>query len=277
MDIKSALFSVAERCTDRVFAALPRSAPPIAQLSNCKLIGHRGDYSSNDSSTAADERVVENTIAAFDRCQAAGVWGIEMDVQWTRDGVPVVIHDTDAGRVFAQPDVIVQDLTYAELHKRCPLIPSLEQVVSRFAGKLHLMVEIKADTWQRRFHQHLANVLKPLEATQGYHLLCLETGIFEHLTHFDPNTFIPVAITNTQSVYNYAINYPCAGMSGHFVLLNRRMRTQLAKQRKNWGTGFITSQGALHREIHNGTDWLFSNQAVGMQAAVEQLKKRLSK
>ena len=72
----------------------------------------------------------ENTLAAFDAARDLGAWGIEFDVRWTLDMCPVVIHDLDCWRVFGQ-DVIVADVTLAELKKQIPAIPTLAEVIQR--------------------------------------------------------------------------------------------------------------------------------------------------
>lgn len=279
MAIKSNLLTLAEHCTNQVFAALPKGLSQGPALASIQLIGHRGDHDGRERTAikTLEGRVAENTIAAFDRCLAAGVWGIEFDLQWTRNGVPMVIHDVDAGRVFNRPDVVVAELTDQQLRQRCPLIPSLEQVIDRYAGRLHLMIELKAETWRRQYAQTLVALLNPLVATADYHLLSLNTNIFRDLTDIAPHAHLPVATANTQKVYEYAIKHPCAGMSGHFVLLNRRMRSRLAAQQKNWGTGFIGSHGALRKEIRSGTRWLFSNHAVSLQVAVNQALRLVEK
>lgn len=60
----------------------------------------------------------ENTLAAFAAACAAG-YGIELDVQMSADGRPVVVHDADLMRVAGDPRRIA-DLTYDEL-TRIPL------------------------------------------------------------------------------------------------------------------------------------------------------------
>ena len=57
------------------------------------IIGHRG----------ASAVAPENTMAAFREAIAVGADGIEFDVRLTRDGVPVVIHDSTLRRTLA-PD-----------------------------------------------------------------------------------------------------------------------------------------------------------------------------
>jgi len=53
------------------------------------LVAHRGDH----------ETVPENTHAAFVRAVHAGARWLECDIQFTRDNVPVVLHDTHLGRL----------------------------------------------------------------------------------------------------------------------------------------------------------------------------------
>lgn len=80
-----------------------------------KAIAHRG-FSS---------RYPENTMLAFERALALGADGAEFDVQLTKDGVPVVIHDESLQRT-AGDSRLVKDLTLAELRQL--------DVSYRFAG-----------------------------------------------------------------------------------------------------------------------------------------------
>jgi glycerophosphoryl diester phosphodiesterase len=70
------------------------------------IIGHRG----------ASAVAPENTIAAFREAIEVGADGIEFDVRLTRDGVPVVIHDSTLRRTGDLPDRVV-DLTASEIAK----------------------------------------------------------------------------------------------------------------------------------------------------------------
>lgn len=63
----------------------PASDPPAFDLQ-----GHRG----------ARGLAPENTLAAFERALAEGVWTLELDIGITRDGVPVIAHD-----VKLNPDI----------------------------------------------------------------------------------------------------------------------------------------------------------------------------
>ena len=102
--------------SEAIFARWPRSSPGPERLKHCRIVAHRGEH---------DNRLTfENTLAAFDAAVAAGVWGIEFDIRWTKDLQPVVIHDAGLQRVFGVP-LTVAEATRAELRPRCPHVPFL--------------------------------------------------------------------------------------------------------------------------------------------------------
>lgn len=108
------------------------------------IVAHRG---------AAAERP-ENTLAAFRRALEAGADGIECDVQLTRDGEVVVIHDERLERT-TDGTGWVRDHTLRELQVldaggwfgrryRGERIPTLHEVLAAAAGRARLInVELK--------------------------------------------------------------------------------------------------------------------------------------
>ncbi|MGF9964383.1 glycerophosphodiester phosphodiesterase [Bacillus rhizoplanae] len=96
----------------------------------------------------------ENTMVAFEEAVRMGYDGIELDVQLTKDNVPVVIHDETLERT-TNGTGWVKDYTYEELctfhaaYKyekelgHCP-IPTLEEVCQLIQGKsIMLNIELK--------------------------------------------------------------------------------------------------------------------------------------
>ena len=63
-------------------------------MRNCKIISHRGEHD--------NVQVLENTLQAFARARESGVWGVECDIRWTADQVPVIHHDPGGSRLFGQ-------------------------------------------------------------------------------------------------------------------------------------------------------------------------------
>ena len=81
-------------------------------------------------------------MPAFEAAIAAGADGIEFDVQLSRDGVPVIIHDDTLTRTHGVRKRVV-DLTGAEL--RDLGIPSLREFFELMAGNdLRIYLEIKS-------------------------------------------------------------------------------------------------------------------------------------
>ena len=107
-------------------------------------IAHRG----------ASGRFPENTLAAFGAAIAAGARMCELDVQLSRDGALVVIHDETVDRTTDGRGA-VRDLTLAEL-KRLDAgvrfgagcagerIPTLDEVMDFAGDRCALNIEIKA-------------------------------------------------------------------------------------------------------------------------------------
>lgn len=96
------------------------------------ILGHRGSPKLSQ----------ENTIASFRLALEEGADGIELDVQITLDGVPIVFHDDE----FATGEKIC-DLTFAEMrevaHGLQANVPTLEEVLREMSGKGFVNIELK--------------------------------------------------------------------------------------------------------------------------------------
>jgi glycerophosphoryl diester phosphodiesterase len=99
----------------------------------------------------------ENTMAAIRLVlQNPRILAIEIDVQLSKDGIPVLIHDFTLGRTV-QASGTVRDYTLAELKQldagswfspsfSGERIPTLEEVLVEVKGKLHVNIELKTAT-----------------------------------------------------------------------------------------------------------------------------------
>jgi glycerophosphoryl diester phosphodiesterase len=87
---------------------IPAFDDPQSEVRTAKplIIGHRG----------ASGLAPENTLAAFSLAVALGADGVEMDVQLSRDGRPVVMHDTRVNRT-TNAKGSVSRLTLAQLQR----------------------------------------------------------------------------------------------------------------------------------------------------------------
>jgi len=102
---------------------------------------HRG-YFDNENA------VPENSLAAFSAAIEAG-YGIELDVQMSEDGVPVVFHDADLQRMCGVEGKI-WEYSLAELSEMKLLdteegIPTLAEALELIDGQVPVIVEYKLD------------------------------------------------------------------------------------------------------------------------------------
>lgn len=123
-----------------LFLIAPRfiNRPDMSKLHGAHY-AHRGLH---DNKTDAPE----NSMKAFKQAVDAG-YGIELDVQMTKDGQVVVAHDFDLKRICGV-DKQVNELTYEEL-KQYPILKSDERIplftdfLKLVDGKIPLVVELK--------------------------------------------------------------------------------------------------------------------------------------
>jgi len=130
------------------------------------LYAHRGLH--NNKSEAP-----ENSLKAFSRAVEQG-YGIELDVQLTKDLVPVILHDYNLKRA-CHVDAAVADLTYEELQqyhlfKSKEKIPTFQEVLATVNGKVPLIIELKIPWKPDRLCEL---VTKLLENYQG--IYCIES------------------------------------------------------------------------------------------------------
>lgn len=76
------------RWSERFVRNLPGVGSDVAAV-----VGHRGNGMNGHVNKGPGFSVRENTLASFRKAYAAGVRWVELDVQITKDGVPVVWHD----------------------------------------------------------------------------------------------------------------------------------------------------------------------------------------
>jgi len=260
--MREILKNTALRATDAVQATIARRAPDEAALRGCRIVAHRGAHD--------NAGIPENTLAAFRLARASGIWGIECDIRWSADLVPVIHHDPDTRRVFGR-DLTLREQRFAELRAQLPQLPSLAELVAEFGGHTHLMLELKADAFADPARQRdiLREQLEPLVPGRDYHLLALDPRLFSLADFVPPRHCLAVAELGVARLSAAALEGGYGGLLGHYLLLNERLRQRHARAGQRIGTGFVASKNCLFRELNRGVEWIFSNHAVRLQQAVD--------
>ena len=138
---------------------------------NGRYYAHRGLH---DNSSDAPE----NSIEAFKLAVERG-YGIELDVQLTKDDIPVVFHDANLKRVCGVDKKVkelnLEELQYLKLFKSNEHIPLFTDVLKIIDGKMPVIVEFKT----KGSDTNVCDIVAPiLDNYQG--IYCVES--------FDPLT-----------------------------------------------------------------------------------------
>jgi glycerophosphoryl diester phosphodiesterase len=144
-------------------------------------IAHRGLH---DASAGA----IENTASAF-RAAIEGGYGIECDVQVTRDGEAVVHHDDGLGRL-TEGDMALAELNAAEVREvrfrnSDDRILTLGELCNLVGGRVPLVVEIKSRfDGDLRLARRVADVLGAYKGPAA--AMSFDPAVVRHLRQIAP-------------------------------------------------------------------------------------------
>lgn len=266
MSFRLVSLDLLQRSVDFFFSKWPQPIPDQLSWQNCKIVSHRGEFD--------NLHIYENTLPAFKNAQKAGVWGIELDIRWTKDLHPIVSHDDNGSRLFKKK-IQFSDCSFETLRNQIPDIPSFEEVVKNFGEKLHLMIEIKKESYpdQNRQNEILEKILHPLKPMTDYHFLSLDPKLFNLINFVPKQTFLTVSEVNTKALSNCVQKEGYGGITGHYLLITQKLIQKHKRLGQKVGTGFIASEKNLFREMNRGVEWIFSNRAVKLQKICDRYRQ----
>jgi len=148
----------------------------------------------------------ENTRSAFDRAMDCGVDGIEFDVQITKDGTPVIYHDSFLQKINGTLSAI-SDLTLAKLLEydfgrwfsktyQNERILTLAQTLNAYGTRTHLFIEIKSPPNPQAgpLYEQLPGLVVdcvrnciPKDRVDGIHILAFDPGMIRAAFLKNPN------------------------------------------------------------------------------------------
>ncbi len=166
----------------------PRKQSPYTKLLLCDY-AHRGLHGNG---------IPENSLMAFEEACRNG-YGIELDVQLSKDGIATVFHDYSLNRMTGI-DKKLSELDFSQLHTLSlaeseEKIPSLEEVLNLVSGRVPLLVELKGENINTAISKKVADLLKSYKGDY-----CIESFnpflIRETKKHL-PNAFYGQLYSNT--------------------------------------------------------------------------------
>jgi glycerophosphoryl diester phosphodiesterase len=225
-------------------------------------IGHRG---------AAGTRP-EHTRAAFERAMEVGVDMIELDVQLTRDGRLVVLHDRELGRTV-RGSGLVRDHRFEELqgldagswlgpaYASEPVL-SLDDVLDLTAGRAELNVEIKSPEpdWEDTAVV-LTDLLKARGRLNSTIVSCFETGALHRVRHRGASTGLGVLwqTTDLNAVWRAAADLRARSVHPHWSLVDAGLVAAAHARGLMLITWTVNEPDLMHHLIQLGVDGIISD------------------
>lgn len=215
------------------------------------IIAHRG----------ASAEKPENTLAAFRRALALGVDGLELDVQVTRDGVPVVFHDDSLRRLTGTPGRLTarswRELQQLRVGGTEP-IPRLADVLALVRGRAVVQIELKRGTTVAP----VIRAIRRARATGWVVLASFEAGLIRAARRLAPE--IPrMLIAEGRGLEKLLAAMPAlgaAGLSLHHHALRRRATVE--RIHRHGGTVWcwtVNTAPAMRRLAARGVDAILSD------------------
>lgn len=168
----------------------------LYNLSGIKIIAHRATYYNEP----------ENSLAGIRSCINYKVDYAEIDVQETKDGTVILMHDYNLKRLTGL-NKKVSDLDYNQIKKLnihshvfqslgYEKIPTLNQVVTSSKGKLNLIIEIKPYGNTNDLTKKVVAIMEKNDIVKNSMIHSLSYGILLNVKRLDPNITTGYIVTN---------------------------------------------------------------------------------
>ncbi|MBQ7391471.1 MAG: glycerophosphodiester phosphodiesterase [Clostridia bacterium] len=227
---------------------------------------HRGLHNGKDAP--------ENSLAAFEAACRAG-YGIELDVQLSRDGTVMVFHDYTLIRMTGCDkklcELNAEELTSLTLGESDQKIPTFEEVLSLVDGRVPLLVELKGENLDTSLCDKVADMLRNYRG-----LYCIESFnplLIGNMKKQMPEVFCGLLYTNVcrdkkkNSILNIALTAMALNIVARpdFIAFNKADRDSLPVKitTKFYGTPkfvwTVNKQEELDTAHNNGECPIFEN------------------
>ena len=178
-------------------------------------------------------RAPQNTISAFEAAIADKADYAELDVQETKDGVVVVIHDSNLRHVGGV-DANIWDLNYSELQEidvgssfspefAGEKVPTLDEVIDVTIGKIKLNIELKINGHEKHLVEKTVQIVEARGIKDECVLSSLDYGALQEVRALNPD--LPIGMIITYVIGDYAkLDVEFYSVEPNLVLTKKFMR-----------------------------------------------------
>ena len=232
----------------------------------------------------------ENSLAAFGAAIALGAPEIELDVRFTRDGIPVVAHDSELQRQAGVPGT-VEEKTLAELeqldfnhggnrHFAHTKIATLEQVLAQFARHVIINLHLKSGEgeYPRSWMKKILDLLESYDQQEHIYFMG-DPDVMRCARECAPS--IPRcmgAFPEPWKIVERAIEYECTKVQFFTPYYDQKMIDQAHEAGLCCNLFFCDDAAAVKQHLTSGIDTILTNDYWSIaRAAAEWVQEQRKK
>lgn len=217
----------------------------------------------------------ENTHIAFNAAWAAGCDGIELDIQVTKDGKVIVIHDPDTVRTAGEPHVIKDsnwaDLTHLNVgqggkggsDRFYEHIPLLRDVVERMPSGKIIQVEIKQQI--DNMNAVIVELDELADFRQDIHWQIISFDpekialAKQELPHLDCFLVMDAEMPNLADPITFAVENSLTGLDMHYPLINDKFAEAMQQRGLQMACWTVNDNNVVSSLIDKGVAFIASD------------------
>ena len=212
----------------------------------------------------------ENTLEALEEMTQADAEGIEIDIQLSKDDVPMVYHDLHLGRLTGRGSLL-RELSVTELKSltvisnssdKSGTIPTLDEAIAVVKGKKHLYIELKKGD-SDKIAESVLNVLKERLSEDSFTLSSFDPNLIKAVK--DKNENVRTGYIFSTQLRRFFLSRTEKEVGGfdqwHIEngLLNKRLLKKAGKQNREVMVWKVNSEVQMKRCIGMGVDGIITD------------------
>lgn len=210
----------------------------------------------------------ENTMAAFELAIEQNSDYIELDIQQSKDGEIVVLHDPNLKRITGV-DLNVYDATYKELleydigsHFDAKFsdqrVLNLEDVLKAVKGKIRLNIEIKPTGYEHDLEKQLVQILKTYRFEQDCIITSMDYDVLKKIKSYNPELKTGYVLNVAFGEFYKMEDVDCFSIQQGYI--NENVVAKVHEHDKKIYAWTVNSHNDIVKMINLGVDGIITDQ-----------------
>lgn len=222
------------------------------------------------------EKYPENTIPAFKGAVEIGADCIELDVQQTKDGRIIVMHDSNLKRTCGVNlniwETDYEDIRYLdagswfdEAYHGTP-VPTLEEVLKYCKGKIRLNIELKPTGHETDFEKNVLDIIEKYHMERSCYVSSMKYECLEKVKEINPK--IKTIYITSVSLGNFTVMEAADGYSVEAMMLTQQFINKAHRAGKEIHVWTVNSEESMERVLDMGVDAIITDKPAQAQELI---------